>query len=82
VNGVQAGLSIRPSSSYPAETAEEAVAAARAVWLDPWLSDETAAALHAFARDCVPANPSGSLRAQRQNALRQLVAASPDYQTS
>ena len=45
------------------------------------LTAETVASLSEFAQTCVPASPRASLRAQRQNALRQLIAASPDYQT-
>ena len=83
VNEVMRGQSITSAtwSSYPAETASEAVAKARAFWLDPVLTDETVPALHEFAATSVPDNPRASLRAQRQNALRQLIAASPDYQT-
>ena len=40
------------------------------------------AALDTFARSSIPANAAPWLRAQRQNALRQLIAGSPDYQTS
>jgi hypothetical protein len=39
-------------------------------------------ALQAFANAAIPANAAPWLRAQRQNALRQLIAGSPDYQTS
>ena len=45
------------------------------------LTDETVASLRDFAATSVPATANASLRAQRQNALRQLIAASPDYQT-
>jgi hypothetical protein len=69
--------------SYSAtETPQEAVAAARAKWGDPALSAETAAVLESFAATCVPAGASRQQRAQRQNALRQLIAICPDYQTS
>ncbi len=67
--------------SYPAESADEAVAKARAFWLDPLLTDETVASLRDFAATSIPATANANLRAQRQNALRQLIAASPDYQT-
>ena len=53
VNYVVSGRTIDPSSaagaSYPAETAEQALAAARAFWLDPRLEPETAAWLLAYA---------------------------------
>jgi hypothetical protein len=68
-------------STYPPETADEAVARARAFWGDPDLTAETVASLRDFAATSVPATPSASLRAQRQNALRQLIGASTDYQT-
>jgi hypothetical protein len=70
------------SNAYPAETPEQAVAAARAFWGDPGISEGCAASLLDFARNAIPATAAGRLRAQRQNALRQLVAGSPDYQTS
>ena len=83
VNEVMRGQSITSATwnTYPAETADEAVAKARAFWLDPALTDETVASLREFAAGAIPANANASLRAQRQNALRQLIAASPDYQT-
>ena len=83
VNEVMRGQSITSATwnSYPAETPDEAVAKARAFWLDPSLTDETVASLREFAATSIPANANASLRAQRQNALRQLIAASPDYQT-
>ena len=68
-------------NSYQAETADEAVTRARAFWGNPALTAETVASLRDFAATSVPATPSASLRAQRQNALRQLIGASPDYQT-
>jgi hypothetical protein len=70
------------SDSYPAESPEQAVAGARAFWGDPGVSDTCAASLLDFARGAISANAAGRLRAQRQNALRQLIAGSPDYQTS
>jgi uncharacterized protein (DUF1800 family) len=83
VNEVMRGQSITSATwnTYPAETADEAVAQARAFWLDPALTDETVASLHEFAATSISPTASASLRAQRQNALRQLIAASPDYQT-
>jgi uncharacterized protein (DUF1800 family) len=71
---------------FPEQTPEAAVAAARAFWGDPPLSADTVAQLLAFAGTIVP--PTGRaidlarLRAQRYNALRQLIAAGPDHQTA
>jgi len=39
-------------------------------------------ALVDFARRAIPSESASWQRAQRQNALRQLIAGSPDYQTS
>jgi hypothetical protein len=68
------------------ETAAQAVHAARVFWGDPALTSETVAALTSFATTCLPASMSGwqqrTYRAIRQNALRVLVATSPDVQTS
>ena len=97
VNSAVAGRTIDPSSTaartYPAETPEQAVAAAGGYWLDPRLESETQAWLLAFAQQFQPpaddaATPQyrreqrAQMRAQRQNALRHLIAASADYQTS
>ena len=71
---------------YPEQTPEAAVAAALAFWGDPPVSSEARAQLLAFARAVVPATGKpldlARLRAQRYNALRQLVAAGPDHQTA
>jgi hypothetical protein len=73
------------ADTYPAQTADEAVAAARAYWGDPDLTPETVAGLRSWAQGVVPATGKAidlaRLRAQRFNALRQLIAAGPDYQT-
>jgi hypothetical protein len=58
------------------------VAKARAFWGDPDLSAASIAAFQDFARGAIPAGAMTWQHAQRQNALRQLLAASPDYQTS
>jgi uncharacterized protein (DUF1800 family) len=68
------------------ETPEQALLKARAFWDDTSLTDETVNALGDFARNVMP-DPIHSwqespLRAMRMNALRHLIAASPDYQTS
>jgi hypothetical protein len=68
------------------ETPEQAVANARAYWGDPDLTPETVQALTTFALACLPANMSNgqkkTYRGLRQNALRQLIFASPDLQAS
>jgi uncharacterized protein (DUF1800 family) len=74
-------------TSYSAdETAEQALAAARAFWGDPDITPETLSILSAFAASSVPGNLTGTnnnrYRAWRQNALRILIYASPDLQTS
>jgi hypothetical protein len=70
------------SDSYPAETPEKAVANALAFWAGPGVSSQCVTALQDFARRAIPSTSAPWLHAQRQNALRQLIAASPDYQTS
>lgn len=68
------------------ETAAEAVAAALAYWGNPTLTPTTAAALNAFAQRAQDAANSNwkkkPYRVMRQNALRTLIATSPDMQTS
>jgi hypothetical protein len=55
-------------------------------WDNPTLTAETSLSLLNFAQTVLPATMSSSqqksYRAGRQNALRQLVAASPDMQVS
>jgi uncharacterized protein (DUF1800 family) len=67
------------------ETPEAAVAAARAWAGDPGLTSETVSVLTGFAANAL-AGAAGwqnsTYRGLRQNALRQLILASPDYQTS
>jgi Protein of unknown function (DUF1800) len=70
------------SDDYPAESAAQAVAKARAFWGSPNLTAPAVAALTSFATAAIPATSQPWLRAQRQNALRQLIAGSPDYQTA
>jgi hypothetical protein len=68
------------------EDAETAVARAIAFLNNPTLSSDTRDYLVAFAKTCLPASikpwEQSPFRAMRQNALRQLVATSPDFQTS
>jgi uncharacterized protein (DUF1800 family) len=75
------------NNTYSAtETPLAAVVAAQSFWGDPPLSDSTRAALLAFATTAIPSNAAAweqaNLRAQRQNALRHLIASSPDLQVS
>ena len=68
------------------ETPEQALAAARAFWGNPDITPETLSILSAFAASSVPGDLTGTnrnrYRAWRQNALRILIYASPDLQTS
>jgi uncharacterized protein (DUF1800 family) len=68
------------------ETADQALAAALAFWGDPRLTQESRDSLLAFAASCLPSTMTTTqqrtYRAQRQNALRQLIATCPDCQTS
>ncbi len=70
----------------PTETPQAALNSALAFWGNPQLTPEGRAALLSFATTCLPtpmANwQQGPYRAMRQNALRQLLAMSPDLQTS
>lgn len=74
-------------SAYDAlETPEQAVRRARDFWGDPAMTTDGVAALTTFAATCLPlvmANwEQPYLRGLRQNALRHLLATSPDLQTS
>ena len=82
VNEAMRGLTGTPDRYYPAETADEALAKARALWGNPPLTDETVTALRAFAADAVPATANGWMRAYRANALMMLVGMSPDHHTA
>jgi hypothetical protein len=64
------------------ETPEQAVASALAYWGNPPLRQETLDALTTFATNSVSSAPDGLAIAcaQRMNALRHLIAVSPDYQ--
>jgi hypothetical protein len=69
-----------PSSYSPTETPEAAVEAALAFWGHPGLRAETLSILVDYARTSVASASDSTARAQRQNALRHLIAASPDFQ--
>ena len=64
----------------PTETAETAIADALASWDEPVMTDATLAILADLARDLAPAPREPQSRAQRHNALLQMVPGSPDYQ--
>ena len=68
--------------SYPNESADTALAGALAFWGSPWLTAETRTALRDWAGGVLPVGARAYQRAQRQTALRMLVAMSPDFQTS
>ncbi|HEV2811651.1 MAG TPA: DUF1800 domain-containing protein, partial [Solirubrobacteraceae bacterium] len=74
------------STYSPTEGPEEALDKALAFWDRPTLTDETLAELLRFATECIPPTLStwerGRMRAYRFNALRHLIIASPDFQTS
>lgn len=74
-------------SSYdPTEEAPQAMANAMAYWGDPLLSAEAEQSLEAFAGSCLNGHTGDGeqsvYRAIRQNALRMLIATSPDMQVS
>ncbi|MDQ3742327.1 MAG: DUF1800 domain-containing protein, partial [Actinomycetota bacterium] len=68
------------------ETPAQALESALAYWDHPTLSDEGRAELARFAEAALPASMAtwqqSSLRADRQIALRHLIATCPDFQTS
>jgi uncharacterized protein (DUF1800 family) len=79
-----------PDQGEPEYSAVEdpatALSNALAYWGDPLLSGESAQCIAAFAQSCLsePLAPwqASSYRALRQNALRMLIATSPDMQVS
>ena len=71
-----------PNADYPPETPNEALKQARVFWGAPTLTTGGVAALNTFAHDAIAADAADWQRASRQNALRQLIAGCPDYQTS
>jgi Protein of unknown function (DUF1800) len=77
--GSPAGLSYDPTESGPL-----AVRRALEFWGDPPFSDESRTILEEWAAACLPPAPTqpdrSRVRVVRQNALRQLVGASPDLQ--
>ena len=73
------------NANYSAtETPAQALDAALAFWDRPALTDETKAELLRYATALpgpLQSWEQGPLRAERQNALRHLIAISPDFQT-
>jgi len=86
-NTVLDGLAIDPDKSPAAsiEPAADAVGAALQFWGNPSISTETRAALERFAAEAGALADKkwkvGSYGSMRQNALRMLIATSPDLQT-
>jgi hypothetical protein len=70
----------------PTETAAQALQSALAYWGQPPLSSESEQCIAQFAQSCMPAEMAkweqSPYRAIRQNALRMLIATSPDMQVS
>jgi hypothetical protein len=70
----------------PTEEPDAALASAMAYWGQPPLSQESAQCIAAFAQSCLPGEMAdweqSPYRAIRQNALRMLIATSPDMQVS
>ena len=68
------------------ETPQAAVAAAMEFWGNPSLPAEALSSLTSWAQSCLPGTMAPwqqrAYRGYRQNALRQLIASSPDFQTS
>src|SRR5205823_12356636 len=81
------GLAIDPDKNPASamDAADQAVSAAIGFWGNPGLSDQTRSALTRFAQDAGALADKkwkiGSYAVLRQNALRILVATSPDLQT-
>jgi uncharacterized protein (DUF1800 family) len=79
--------SIDPWKSGYSSTEDPETAVTRALDFlnNPVVTSDTRDVLLAFARDCLPSTmkswEKGPYRAMRQNALRQLVATSPDFHT-
>jgi hypothetical protein len=82
VNDALYARTIEPSADYPPETAAQALAAARELWRDPELTDETVTGLSKWAAAAVPTTADGWQRAARGNALKMLVGMCPDHHTS
>jgi uncharacterized protein (DUF1800 family) len=75
------------SGSYdPGEDAATAVSRAFGYWGSPTIGADAQQTIAAFAKVCLPSPmqdwQNSPYRAMRQNALRMLIATSPDFQTS
>jgi hypothetical protein len=70
----------------PSESPTAAMGSALSYWASPLLSQETEDCLGTFAQNCLAGHTEkwelSPLRAMRQNALRMLIATSPDMQVS
>jgi hypothetical protein len=82
VNESLRGLTATPDRSYPAETPEQALRAARDLWNDPPLTDETLNALREWSASAIDPTANGWMRAYRANALKMLVGMCPDHHTA
>ena len=80
-----------PANGQPAYSETEdpaaALASAMSYWGQPPLSDESSGCIAAFAKSCLEGVATAAwqqspYRAMRQNALRMLIATSPDMQVS
>ncbi|HZQ16387.1 MAG TPA: DUF1800 domain-containing protein [Gaiellaceae bacterium] len=76
-----------PAKAKDAQTADEVLARALRFWNEPALSDGTAHQLRAFARRAIADAGSADWKQKQypvmvEQALRQLIAVSPDLQTS
>jgi len=74
-------------STYdPTEEPSTAMSSALSYWASPLLSSETEDCIGTFAQNCLTGHTAewelSPLRAMRQNALRMLIATSPDMQVS
>jgi uncharacterized protein (DUF1800 family) len=84
---IDKGRSLDPTGDYDAtEDPQAAVRSALAFWGDPTITDATRARLVAFSERCQAAMDrtwkQKQYRVLRQNALRMLIATSPDLHTS
>ena len=73
-------------TNHPDETPEEALAFALQFWGQPQLSAQSHSVIAQFANTCLPTTlaswQKSPYKAMRQNALRMLIAITPDMQVS
>ena len=82
--GREEHVDVDKDQADPSETAATAVDRAIAFWGGPLISSTTRSALERFAERCVRETPTRRNEESvllRQNALRMMVATSPDMQT-